>query len=200
MSPSKTCKMESWKLTASEALAQIRADELSVQEYARSLLNRINTRDEDVQAWAYLNEETIMRQAKNLDEVPRKNRGPLHGLPIAVKDVIYTRGKPYKRYDVDGAYCSTDMPTQFNSPLYDGHFPEIDAGSVRILRHAGALIFGMSPSLSHALGLTGQAKRRRHSSLPFTSAPRLTTLMIPFALREGPPVDPGLPSLTSKSL
>ncbi|RKK79352.1 hypothetical protein BFJ71_g16259 [Fusarium oxysporum] len=35
------------------------------------------------------------------------------------------------------------MPTQFNSPLYDGHFPETDAASVRILRHAGALIFGM---------------------------------------------------------
>ncbi|KAM0359475.1 hypothetical protein ACHAO7_012244 [Fusarium culmorum] len=35
------------------------------------------------------------------------------------------------------------MPTQFNSPLYEGHFPEIDAASVRILRHAGALIFGV---------------------------------------------------------
>lgn len=39
------------------------------------------------------------------------------------------------------------MPTQFNSPLYDGHFPEADAASVRILRHAGALIFGKFQSL-----------------------------------------------------
>jgi hypothetical protein len=42
-----------------------------------------------------------------------------------------------------GAYYCIDMPTQFNSPLYDGHFPATDAASVRILRNAGALIFGM---------------------------------------------------------
>jgi Asp-tRNA(Asn)/Glu-tRNA(Gln) amidotransferase A subunit family amidase len=80
--------MEPWKLTASEAFAQIQADKLSVQEYAKSLLERIDERDKDVQAWAYLDEEIIMQQAKSLDEVPKKNRGPLHGLPIAVKDVI----------------------------------------------------------------------------------------------------------------
>jgi NCS1 family nucleobase:cation symporter-1 len=96
--------MEPWKLTATEALTQIQADELSVQEYARSLLERVNGRDKDVQAWAYLDEKTIMQQAKSLDEVPKKNRGPLHGLPIAVKDVIYTKGKPRKRYDLNGAY------------------------------------------------------------------------------------------------
>ncbi|XEV02025.1 hypothetical protein FSHL1_007312 [Fusarium sambucinum] len=134
MSPSKTCKMEPWKLTASEAFAQIQADKLSVQEYAKSLLERIDERDKDIQAWAYLNEEIIMQQAKNLDEVPKKNRGPLHGLPIAVKDVIYTK----------------DMPTQFNSPLYDGHFPETDAASVQILRHAGALIFGKTTTSQFA--------------------------------------------------
>ncbi|CAF3513433.1 unnamed protein product [Fusarium graminearum] len=152
MSPSKTCIMEPWKLTASEALAQIQADELSVEEYAKSLFKKIDERDKDVQAWAYLDKEAIMQQAKSLDEVPKKNRGPLHGLPIAVKDVIYTKGKPQKRYDTNEAYCGTDMPTQFNSPLYDGHFPETDAASVRILRHAGALIFGTDPfviSLSH---------------------------------------------------
>lgn len=93
MSPSKTRIIEPWKLTASEALAQIRADELSVQEYAESLLERIKARDEDVKAWAYLDNDHVIQQAKLLDEVPKKNRGPLHGLPIAVKDVIYTKGK-----------------------------------------------------------------------------------------------------------
>lgn len=46
------------------------------------------------------------------------------------------------------------MPTQFNSPLYDGHFPETDAASVRILRHAGALIFGTFNICSAHLHLT----------------------------------------------
>ena len=104
MSPYKTCKMEPWELTATEALTQIQARELSVQEYVRSLLERVNERDRDVQAWVYLEKETILQQAKSLDEVPKKNRGPLHGLLIAVKDVIYTRGKARKRHDLNGAY------------------------------------------------------------------------------------------------
>lgn len=36
-----------------------------------------------------------------------------------------------------------DMPTQHNSPIYKGSFPQVDAASVMILRHAGALIFGI---------------------------------------------------------
>ncbi|KAG6996783.1 Glutamyl-tRNA(Gln) amidotransferase subunit A [Fusarium oxysporum f. sp. conglutinans] len=125
--PSQKGRIEPWRLTASEALGKIQADEMSVQEYAESLLERIKARDDDVQAWAYLDEKRVIQEARLLDETPKKNRGPLHGLPIAVKDVIYTK----------------DMPTQFNSPLYDGHFPATDAASVRILRHAGALIFGV---------------------------------------------------------
>jgi NCS1 family nucleobase:cation symporter-1 len=93
MSPSKSRTREPWTLTASEALAQIQAGELSVQEYAESLLERIKARDEDVKAWAYLDKDHVIQQAKRLDEVPRENRGPLHGLPIAVKDVIYTNGE-----------------------------------------------------------------------------------------------------------
>ncbi|EXL39178.1 amidase [Fusarium oxysporum f. sp. radicis-lycopersici 26381] len=123
-----------WELTASEALRKIQADEMSVQEYAESLLERIKARDEDVKAWAYLDEKRVMQEARLLDEIPKKDRGPLHGLPIAVKDVIYTK----------------DMPTQFNSPLYDDHFPETDAASVRILRHAGALIFGKTTTTEFA--------------------------------------------------
>jgi NCS1 family nucleobase:cation symporter-1 len=96
--------MELWKLIAAEALTQIQADELSVQEYARSLLERVNGRDRDVQAWAYLDKETIIQQTRSLDEVPKKNKGPLHGLPIAVKDVVYTRGEPRNRNDLNEAY------------------------------------------------------------------------------------------------
>ncbi|KAG7403545.1 Glutamyl-tRNA(Gln) amidotransferase subunit A [Fusarium oxysporum f. sp. rapae] len=136
--------IELWKLTASEALRKIRADEMSVQEYAESLLERIKARDEDVKAWAYLDEERVIQEARLLDEIPKKNRGPLHGLPIAVKDVIYTK---------------------FNSPLYDGHFPETDAASVRILRHAGALIFGKTTTTEFAAIHVGPKTRNPHDLL-----------------------------------
>ena len=39
-----------------------------------------------------------------------------------------------------------DMPTQHNSPIFKDDFPKLDAASIRILRHAGALIFGECPS------------------------------------------------------
>lgn len=83
---------ELYRLTATDVLAKVRSNEISVEEYARSLLKRIEARDEAVQAWAYLNPELVLEQAKTLDAIPPAKRGPLHGLAIAVKDVIYTKG------------------------------------------------------------------------------------------------------------
>lgn len=84
--------MEPYNLTASQALQKIRADELTIEAYAKSLLQRIKQRDDAVKAWAYLDPEYVIEQAKRLDEVPRDKRGPLHGIPIAIKDVMYTKG------------------------------------------------------------------------------------------------------------
>lgn len=84
--------MKPWILTASEALAQIRSGNLTVEAYAISIFERLRQRNEAVRAWVYLDEDSILKQAKELDKVPVDKRGPLHGLPIAVKDVIYTKG------------------------------------------------------------------------------------------------------------
>jgi Asp-tRNA(Asn)/Glu-tRNA(Gln) amidotransferase A subunit family amidase len=85
-----------YQLTATEVLAKIRNDKTTVEDYARSLLERIESRDEAVQAWAYLDPEYVIKQAQALDAVPQSERGPLHGVAIAVKDVIYTKRK-FKR-------------------------------------------------------------------------------------------------------
>ena len=92
-----------YQLTATEILAKIKIGEVTVEDYARSLLERIKSRDEAVQAWAYLDPDYVIKQAKALDAVPYAERGPLDGLAIAVKDVIYTkrefkRGSLYYRY------------------------------------------------------------------------------------------------------
>lgn len=84
--------MKPWQLTASTALAKIQSAELTVEAYTRSLLERIEQRDDDVRAWVTLDKDRVIQQAMALDQVPRAERGPLHGLPIAVKDVIYTKG------------------------------------------------------------------------------------------------------------
>ena len=80
------------RLTATEVATKIGKDEITVEEYARSLLKRIEARDQAVQAWAYLDPEHVIKQAKALDAIPKEERGPLHGIAIAVKDVIYTKG------------------------------------------------------------------------------------------------------------
>ncbi|KAI0203547.1 amidase [Astrocystis sublimbata] len=120
--------------TATLALSMISDGLLTVEEYVRSLLERIESRDQAVQAWQHLDPEYVIREAKRLDLTPHRERGPLHGLPIAVKDIIYTK----------------DMPTQHNSPIYYGDAPEIDAGTIMILRRAGALILGKTTTTEFA--------------------------------------------------
>lgn len=84
---------ELYRLTATEVAAKIKSGEVTVEDYAKSLLKRIEARDEVVQAWAYLDAEYVIKQAKALDAIPKGDRGPLHGIAIAVKDVIYTKGE-----------------------------------------------------------------------------------------------------------
>ncbi len=119
-------------LTASEALLRMRSGELSVEAMARTCLTRIAARDESVRAWTYIDADLVLAEARELDR--RGPSGPLHGLPIGVKDVLLTE----------------NMPTQYNSPIYQGFHPRIDASCVAILRAAGALIFGKTDTVEFA--------------------------------------------------
>jgi hypothetical protein len=85
---------EPYRLTASKALALMQKGDLTVEDYAKSLLARIKERDGVVKAWAYLDPEFVLAQAKKLDQKPPEKRGPLHGVAIGVKDVILTKGQP----------------------------------------------------------------------------------------------------------
>ncbi|EMF10844.1 glutamyl-tRNA amidotransferase subunit A [Sphaerulina musiva SO2202] len=138
---------EPFRLTATEALQAFDSGNLTVEVYARSLLDRIHKRDEVVRAWEFLDRERVIEQAKALDQVPREQRGPLHGVAIGVKDVIYTK----------------DMPTQHNSAIYKDSFPAIDAGSVAILRQAGALIFGKTTTTEFAANIIGTKTANPHA-------------------------------------
>jgi Asp-tRNA(Asn)/Glu-tRNA(Gln) amidotransferase A subunit family amidase len=125
-----------YRLTASQAHAKFVDGTLTVEAYAKSLLSRVEARDSAVHAWAYLDPDLVLRRARQLDQIPPERRGPLHGVAIAVKDVILTK----------------DMPTQYNSPIYEGNAPQVDAASIVTLRANGALIFGkfFVPDLHHA--------------------------------------------------
>lgn len=135
-----------YRLTAVQAAAHIRSGRLTVEEYARSILSRIEERDETVKAWAYLNPEQVIAQAKELDKVPLQGRGPLHGVSVAVKDIIYTK----------------DMPTEHNSAIYANSVAGVDGGSVMILRKAGALILGKTTTPEFAAVTDGPKTRNPH--------------------------------------
>ena len=112
------------ELSASEAAHQIASGQISSEDLVRACLERIAEREPHVRAWAYLAPDYALAQARARDRQPW--RGPLHGVPIAVKDVIDT----------------ADMPTQMGSPIFDGYRPKVDAACVGLARKAGAVILG----------------------------------------------------------
>ncbi|MVW70374.1 amidase [Bordetella sp. 15P40C-2] len=137
--------MQPYELTATEASALIAAKELSCEELARSTLARIAERDPIVKAWSYVDEDRVIRRARELDKTPPLS--PLHGLTFGVKDVIETY----------------DMPTQQNSALYEGHQSGQDAACVAVVRHSGALVVGKTDTVEFASGGRMAATRNPHN-------------------------------------
>jgi Asp-tRNA(Asn)/Glu-tRNA(Gln) amidotransferase A subunit family amidase len=137
--------MEPYELTATEASALIAARKLSCEELARSTLSRIAARDADVRAWLYVDEDLVLRNARELDKYAPKS--PIHGLTWGVKDVIDTY----------------DMPTTQNSPLHPGHRPGQDAACVAVVRHSGGLIVGKTDTVEFASGGRRAASRNSHN-------------------------------------
>ena len=107
---------------------------MSCEELARSCLSRIAARDADVKAWLWLEPDHVIRRARELDKLGPK--GPLHGLPFGVKDIIDT----------------ADFPTTHNSPIYDGMRVGRDAACVGVVRGNGALILGKTDTVEFASG------------------------------------------------
>lgn len=154
-----------YRLSATELIQKIKKNELSVELYATSILGRIAARDEIVQAWAFLDPAYVLKQARYLDTIAPSERGPLHGVAIAVKDVIFTKGKmrwTFSRLAV--LMMRIDMPTQFNSPIYKDNVPSIDAGSIMVLRKAGALILGKTTTTEFAATTAGPKTRNPHDT------------------------------------
>lgn len=114
--------------TATELARMLAAGEVSAEELMRACLDRVAAREETVQAWAFLDPEIALANARAAD-IRRKAGvvvGPLHGLPVGIKDIIET----------------ADMPTENGSDLFRGQHTGRDAACVAMLRNAGAVIMG----------------------------------------------------------
>ncbi|WP_421996701.1 amidase [Reyranella sp.] len=137
------------RLTASEAVLHMAQKRLKARDLVEACLDRIDAREGEVHAWEALDPEGARKRADLLD---RRSRpvGPLHGIPLAVKDIISTR----------------TMPTTCGSPIYRDHVVGKDADCVTRLVKAGAIVLGKAVTTEFAgahAGKTHNPHNLRHT-------------------------------------
>jgi len=160
-------------LSASDAGRAIRDGALSAEQLAEACLARIREAEPQVQAWQYLDPEHALRQARALDERRRRGEpvGPLHGLPIGIKDIMDT----------------ADMPTEDGTVLHAGRTPGRDATVVSMLRAAGAVIMGKTVTTECATYHPGKTRNPHNAEhtpggSSSGSAAAVAAGMVPLAL------------------
>ena len=118
---------------AAEAARAIADGRTTSEAVVGACLARIAEREDTVRAWAFLDPDLALAQARACDAAAEP-AGPLHGVPVGIKDIFDT----------------ADMPTEMGSPIYAGHRPAADAAAVAILRAAGAVILGKTVTAEFA--------------------------------------------------
>jgi len=157
------------RLGAAEAARLIAAGDLSSAALVAACLERITEREETVRAWAHLDARAALAQARARDAEPP--RGPLHGVPVGVKDIVDT----------------ADLPTERGSAIHAGRRPGADAACVARLRAAGAVILGKTVTTEFAYFSPGPTRNpadpaRTPGGSSSGSAAAVADAMVPVAI------------------
>ncbi len=157
------------ELTAKVAGRAIARGEITSEALTTACLDRIAAREPELFAWAHLDPEAALADARARDKEPP--RGPLHGVPVGFKDVIET----------------FDMPTAYGSAIYPGHRPAVDAACVALVRAAGGVVLGKTVTTEFAF--VNPAETRNPHNLDYSpggsssgSAAAVADWMVPLAL------------------
>ena len=123
-----------------EAAAQLRERKVSSVELTRACLDRIDSLNSKVNAFITITREQALASAAALDAelAQGTDRGPLHGIPVAYKDLIFTKG----------------VRTTAGSKIYENFVPDHDAKLVRDLDQAGVVMLGKTNLHELAYGIT----------------------------------------------
>jgi len=165
--------MNACELTASDAAQRLRVGALRSEELTRACLDRIEALEPTLQAWTHIDPEYALQQAREADA--RRSLGgpvgPLHGLPVGVKDIFDTR----------------DMPTECGTPIFSARQPNRDARVVTALREAGAIIMGKTVTTELAMYGPGKTTNPHHpehtpGGSSSGSAAAVATNMVPLAI------------------
>src|SRR2546422_477120 len=151
-------------LSASDAARLIRDGVVGSAELVQACLARVRETDAQVQAWAFLDPDHALAQARAADELRLSGQpvGPLHGVPVGIKDIIDT----------------ADMPTENGSVLCAGRTPSRDASVVRRRLRPEAAAWPRPaprdvPALAHARPCRPVRARHRGSRAPHGAGRRL---------------------------
>ena len=130
--------------SAVDAVRALRDGEITSEELVTAYLERIDTVEGDVQAWAHFDPEFALAQARARDAGRQAGEatGPLHGVPIGIKDIFDTE----------------DLPTENGTVLDAGRQPSEDCKVVSLLRQAGAVVLGKT--VTTELAVYGPGKTR----------------------------------------
>jgi Asp-tRNA(Asn)/Glu-tRNA(Gln) amidotransferase A subunit family amidase len=131
-------------LSATEAARLMRDGAVSSEQFVEACLARIAEVDGQIQAWAFLDPDYALQQARAADQRRLSGApvGGLHGVPVAIKDIFDT----------------ADMPTEYGSPIYAGRTPSRDSTVVTMLRSAGAIIIGKTVTTEFAYFSPGKTR------------------------------------------
>jgi len=115
-------------LSASEIISKIKKKEISSTEVAKSFIDQIHKLEKNVKAWTFFDEDLFLKKAKDSDNKlsSGKSLGPLHGLPVAIKDIFQTE----------------DMPTLNGISIRENETNRHDSSVVDLLKKAGAIVMG----------------------------------------------------------
>jgi Asp-tRNA(Asn)/Glu-tRNA(Gln) amidotransferase A subunit family amidase len=134
-------------LSATQAAADIARGAISAEDYTRACLERIAAIETEVHAFVHLDAEHALAQARALDRHKANGEriGPLHGIPVGIKDIFDT----------------ADYPTECGSKIFAGRRPNTDCATVRKLREAGAVIVGKTVTTEFAYFHPGATRNPR---------------------------------------
>lgn len=127
---------EPFELDVKGASELIKKKALSPVELAKSCLSRIGSLDGKLSAWALVDEKGALKAARRAEAELRagERRGPLHGIPVGIKDIFYTKG----------------LRTEAGSRALAGFVPSYDAAVVERLKESGAVILGKTRTTEFA--------------------------------------------------
>ena len=115
-------------VSVEELLNQVAKSQITSIEICKAFIERIEKFDKDVKAFAHFDKKLLLEKAKEADDYRKSGKpiGPLHGIPVAVKDIIGT----------------IDMPTECGTPIRKGKSYSQNAEIIDLLHSSGALIMG----------------------------------------------------------